>query len=77
MGKILNMADYLNQERDPAEMDTAELKAYLEELREKIAELDAQEPEDMESEAYEIWGERHEDLEDLVDEVLDLLDERN
>ena len=29
----------------------------------------------MESEAYEDWGQRHEDLEDLVDDVLDRLEE--
>ena len=29
----------------------------------------------MESEASEDWGQRHEDLEDLVDDVLDRLEE--
>ena len=29
----------------------------------------------MNSEAYELWGDRHEELEDLADEVLDRLDE--
>lgn len=61
--------------RDPADMNREELSVYLEQLRTQIAELDAAEPEDMESEAYEDWGEQHEELEDLVDEVLDLLDE--
>ena len=28
----------------------------------------------MESEAYEAWGERHETLEDLADDILDRLD---
>ena len=32
------------------------------------------EPEDMMSKAYERWGERHEALEDELDELLDLLD---
>ena len=44
------------------------------ELREKLAELDAREPEDMMSKAYERWGERHEALEDELDDLLDLLD---
>ena len=56
-------------------MTAEELKAYLEALRERIAELDEQEPADMESEEYEEWGEAHEELEDLVDEVLDRLEE--
>ena len=33
------------------------------------------EPEDMDSDAYEDWGERHEALEDLADELQDRLDE--
>ena len=73
MGKILNLGDY-KQEPDVTAMNAEELTAYLTELREQIAELDSREPEDMDSEAYEEWGEAHEDLEDLVDEVLDLLD---
>ena len=48
------------------------LLALAQELREKLAELDAREPEDMMSKAYERWGERHEALEDELDELLDL-----
>ena len=49
------------------------LLALAQELREKLAELDAREPEDMMSKAYERWGERHEALEDELDDLLDLL----
>ena len=71
------MAEILNFEafRDPNTMDKDELLSYLEQLRAQIAELDAVEPKDMESEEYEEWGDAHEELEDLVDEVLDLLEE--
>ena len=71
------MADILDFEifRDPSDMDREELLAYLETLKARIAELDEAEPEDMASEEYDAWGEAHEELEDLVDEVLDLLDE--
>ena len=71
------MADIFdfNSFRDPAEMDKEYLLAYLEQLRAQIAELDAAEPKNMNSEAYEEWAEQHEELEDLVDEALDLLDE--
>ena len=74
MAEILNISDYM-QEPDLQAMDADALKAYLAQLRERIAELDAREPANMNSEAYEEWGEAHEDLEDLVDEVMDLLDE--
>lgn len=51
-----------------------ELLALAQDLREKLAALDAREPEDMMSKAYERWGERHEALEDELDDLLDLLD---
>ena len=71
MADIIDFGAY----RDPADMNKAELLAYLETLRRQIAELDEAEPADMESEAYEDWAQRHEDLEDLVDDVLDRLEE--
>lgn len=60
---------------DLESMNQRELERELAEVREQIALLDYQEPEDMESEEYETWGAQHEDLEDLEDEILDLLDE--
>lgn len=74
MGQILNIGDYM-PEPDLQAMDAAQLHDYLGQLQARIAVLDAQEPADMDSEAYETWAEAHEELEDLVDEVLDLLDE--
>jgi len=71
MAEILDF----NSFRDIAEMDKNGLLAYLEQLRSQIAALDEHEPKNMNSEAYEEWGEQHEELEDLIDEVLDLLDE--
>ncbi len=56
-------------------MDRAELLDYLATVRQWIAELDQEEPEDMDSEAYDAWGDRHEALEDLADDILDRLDE--
>ena len=46
MAEILNFEAY----RDPKDMTREELTALLEQLRAEIAELDAAEPEDMESE---------------------------
>ena len=52
-----------------------ELLARLDELRTMVEELDGQEPEDMASEEYELWGQAHEELEDQIDDILELLDE--
>ena len=70
MAEIFSFVNY----RDPSDMDREQLLGYLDNLRAQIAALDEEEPANMESEAYEEWGERHEELEDLVDEILDLLD---
>ena len=56
-------------------MDREELQACLQEVRERIADLDEREPADMESEEYEAWGDRHEELEDLADEIMDRLED--
>lgn len=56
-------------------MDRGELQDYLQEVRERIADLDEREPADMESEEYEAWGDRHEELEDLADEIMDRLED--
>ena len=60
---------------DIDEMSVEELRAYQDELEEKIAQLDAIEPEDDESDEYDDWADQHEELEDLLDEVEDRLDE--
>ena len=56
-------------------MDAAALRDYLAEIRERIARLDEDEPEDMASEAYDEWSEQHEKLEDIADDILDRLEE--
>ena len=55
-------------------MGRQELLRCLEAVRAQIARLDEEEPEDMESEAYDAWGDRHEELEDLADEIADRLE---
>ncbi len=55
-------------------MAPEQLRAYQAALQKQIAELDAKEPRNMNSEAYEAWAEEHEELEDLLDEILDLLE---
>lgn len=74
MADIIDFGEYA-QESGLDAMSREELLAYLKTVRARIERLDQQEPEDMSSEAYEDWGGRHEELEDLADEIQDLLDE--
>lgn len=67
--------DQCAQEPDLDAMDREGLLDCLQTVRAQIEALDQQEPEDMDSEAYEVWGSRHEELEDLADEIWDRLDE--
>lgn len=74
------MADRLEfsrytEEPDLDGMGPAALREALAAVRAQIEALDMEEPEDMESEAYEDWGDRHEVLEDLAEELRDRLDE--
>lgn len=59
----------------PDRMNRAQLTALLDQIRAQIHQLDQEEPQDMNSPEYEEWGDRHEELEDWEDDVLDLLDE--
>ena len=59
---------------DPESMSREALLEYLRSVRDRIEALDDEEPADMMSEAYEEWGQRHEELEDLADEIMELLE---
>ena len=73
MAEIHRFEDFY-QEPDLDGMDAEQLRAYLASVRARIGQLDEEEPEDMESEEYQEWGDRHEALEDLADEILDRLE---
>ena len=75
MADIIDFGKYANEGTDIDSMDKASLLSYLKTLQAQIAELDAAEPKNMNSEAFEEWGDLHEELEDLVVDVLDRLDE--
>jgi putative NADPH-quinone reductase len=60
---------------DLDQLDREALEDYLNQLQAALAELDEQEPEDMACEAYETWGDQHEILEDLIEEVQELLEQ--
>ena len=58
------------------EMDFAELRNLLEKLQIQIKKLDEIEPDDMMTEEYEIWGDEHEKLEDLIEIICEILEEQ-
>ena len=64
-----------NGAEDTDELSREELLTLLERLRAEIAALDEKEPKNMNSEAYETWADRHEELEDQVDVILELLED--
>ena len=64
-----------NGAEDTDELSREELLTLLERLRAEIAALEEKEPKNMNSEAYETWADRHEELEDQVDEILELLED--
>ena len=74
MADIINIQDFIEDSPDIYSMDREELKEYLITVRQQISELDDREPKNMYSDEYEVWGDAHEDLEDLEDEIMDILD---
>lgn len=63
------------EEKYLEDMNREELLEYLSRLERRLAALDAKEPENMGSDAYEAWADEHEMLEDAMDEVREFLDE--
>ena len=57
------------------DMDRAELESYRDKITAAIRQLDAAEPKNESSEEYDQWAQDHEDLEDILDEILDRLEE--
>ena len=60
--------------RDPKTMEPEELRAYLEDVRCELETMDEEEPEDETGEELVEWAERHEELEDLADEIVEQLE---
>ena len=67
--------DFTPDRPEVADMNPEELRQYWQEIEDKIADLDEEEPEDMDSEAYDDWADRHEMLEDIRDEIEERLEE--
>lgn len=70
------MAIEFYPEVDLAGLDMDGLKAYRARILAEIAALDEKEPRNMMSAAYEEWADKHEELEDILDDIQDLLDEK-
>lgn len=74
MAEIIDFSGY-QEEPELETMNREQLEEALRQVRERIAQLDEEEPSDMNSEEYETWGDAHEELEDLADEITDRLEE--
>lgn len=66
---------FLDAVPDIGAMDAGRLKQYRRETEQTIQALDALEPGSQTSEAYALWADLHEDLEDVLDEILDCLED--
>ena len=60
--------------QDIYEMDLPQLQAHYAAMQEELQVLDAKEPKNMNSDAYEEWADEHEELEDYLDEILDRME---
>lgn len=56
-------------------MTLSQLQDHYAVMQEELMALDAREPKNMNSEAYEQWADEHEELEDYLDEILDRMEE--
>ena len=56
-------------------MTLSQLQAHYAAMQQERQALDAREPENMHSDAYEAWADEHEELEDYLDEILDHMEE--
>ena len=74
MADIIDLGAWASAQ-GPGEGSRERLLARLEAVRIQIAQLDQEEPQDMASEAYEAWADRHEALEDLEDDLMELLEQ--
>ena len=59
---------------DIYEMNLQQLQAHYAAMQEELQALDAKEPKNMNSEAYEEWADEHEELEDYLDAILDRME---
>ena len=63
------------EQKDLYEMTLEEIQVHYAKMQEELHALDAKEPKNMNSDAYEVWADEHEELEDYLDEILDRMEE--
>ena len=73
--KMEELEHFLDAFDDPNDMSPAELETAKVQVQEAISRLDALEPRNEQSEAYDAWADLHEDFEDLLDEIQDNLED--
>ena len=61
--------------KDLYEMTLEEVRDHYAAMQQELHQLDAKEPRNMNSEAYEEWADEHEELENYLDEILDRMEE--
>ena len=69
------IAAFLDDLPDPADMTLQQLEDAETEVRLALEKLNALEPENEESEAYDAWADLHEEAEDILDEILDAMED--
>lgn len=74
MAGILDFSRYA-QDPDLDGMDCEALQDYLKSVRAQLDQLSTREPENTDSEEYEVWSDLHEELAALSDEIRDVLSE--
>ena len=74
MAEIIDFSGY-QEEPELETMNREQLEEALRQVRERIAQLDEEEPSEMNREESEPWGAAHAELEDLADEITDRLEE--
>ena len=63
-----------DEPQDIYEMSLPQLQAHYAAMQQELHRLDAKEPKNMNSDAYEEWADEHEELEDYLDEILDRME---
>lgn len=73
--KLEKIEAFLEDAPEAEGMEIEELEQYRIRTQQMIDALDTLEPRSETSEAYDHWAELHEDLEDLLDEILDCMED--
>ena len=73
--KFFFVEEFMESVPELEEMSADDIQEYRGTVEAVIEKLDTLEPKNENSDAYADWAEYHEDLEDLLDEIQDILDD--